>query len=146
MNNEEILADFLSKDAARIKFASGKVLQKVITDKEMIESLVSYLTEIRNAVRDIDYGGGFLKNQRYVEKALMVIAESKWKDCLCEYAFADYGQSVESLQEYGFELLSKAQDGFVTRGVVECPQCHQRYEAEEEFTGWHMTSSRHRAI
>jgi len=143
---EEILEDFLSKDARRIWSASGKVLNSVITDREDIEALFPHLGEIRSATSGIDFGGAFLPNKRYLDKALMVIKASKSSECLCKYAFTDYGQSVESLENVGFILLSKKTENFVTMGEVECSRCHQRYIAEEEFTGWHMTSSRHRKV
>lgn len=143
---EEILEDFLSKDARRIWSASGEVLNSVITNRDDIEALFPHLSEIRNATSGIDYGGAFLSNKRYLDKALEVIKESKGSGCLCEYAFTDYGQSVESLKNVGFILLSKKTENFITTGEVECSRCHQRYIAEEEFTGWHMTSSRHRKV
>ena len=143
MTKEEILEGFLSGDPHKIWSASGDVKLSVITDKKVIEDLSPHLAEIKKATRNIDYGGAFVSNQRHIDKALTIIEKSKWQECLCKYAFTDYGQSVESLENYGFILLSKEVDGFVTRGVVECPRCHQRYIAEEEFTGWHMTSSRH---
>lgn len=143
MTKEDILKEFLSGDSHKIWSASGMVIKSVITDRDVIEALVPYLDEIKKATRNIDYGGAFRPNQRYINKALTVIEKSKGKECLCEYAFTDYGQSVDSLKNFGFVILSEEKDGFVVRGEVECPKCRQRYIAEEEFTGWHMTSSRH---
>lgn len=145
---EEVLQGFLSKDAGRVLKSAGEVTGAVITDREFIEELSPHLNEIRKATQGLNYGGGFLRNQRYVEKALEIISKSRGRECLCEYAFTDYGQSVEALEERGFIVLSKRVDRkkFTTIGEIECPGCHQRYIAEEEFTGGHMTSSRHRKV
>lgn len=52
MTKEEILQGFLSKDAHKIWSVSSKVIHSVITNRELIESLVPHLTEIKQATRN----------------------------------------------------------------------------------------------
>lgn len=148
MNKDEVLQGFLSKDTKLVLKSVGEVTCSVIRNRELLEELYLHLAEIKKATRGLDYGGVFLPNQRHVDEALEIISKSRGKECLCEYAFSEYGQGIEDLQQKGFILLSKKVDRekFTTIVEIECPRCHQRYIAEEEFTGWHMTTSRHRKI
>ena len=148
MQNEDVLQGFLSKDANRVLVASNEVRKSIITNRGMIEALFPYIDEIEAATCNLSYGGTIMPNWRFVHKALMIIRDSRKKACLCEYAFEDYGQSVKMLGNYGFKILSERveREKYTTIGEIECPLCHQRYIAEEEFTGWHMTTSRHRKV
>lgn len=146
MSSEEILAGFLSKDAHKIIASSHAIIHSVITDRNRIKALHPYLDDIKEATQGISYGGAILPNQRFVDKALKVIEDSMKPDCLCEYSFDDFGQSVQMLKKVGFVVHSEKTENYITTGVIECPNCHQRYIVEEEFTGWHVTSSRHRAL
>ena len=146
MSSEEILQGFLSKDTHKVVASSHEVIHSVITDRSLIEALYPHLGEIKKATQGMSYGGSILPNQRFVDKALKVIEDSRKPDCLCKYSFDDFGQSVQMLEKVGFEIHSEKTENYVTTGEIECPLCHQRYIVEEEFTGWHVTSSRHRAI
>lgn len=141
---DEVLEGFLSKNADKVLKSSREVIRAVITNREMIESLVEDLDKIEEATRGLNYGGLLLPNRRFVDKALMIIRGSKENRCLCDFAFEDVGQSVKSLERnYGFILLSEETKGYINAGKIECPKCNQRYVVEEEDTGWHATSSRH---
>lgn len=146
MSKEEVLQGFLSKDARKVLTASHEVIHSVITDRERIESLVPHLDLIKEQVQGLSYGGAILPNQRFVDKALTVIKESKGSKCLCEYAFDGFGQCAQMMEKYGFVLLSEKTEGYINKGEIECPKCHQRYIVEEEFTGWHVTSTRYRRV
>lgn len=62
------------------------------------------------------------------------------------YAFDDFGQRAKTMVKYGFVLLSEGTEGYINTGEIECPRCHQKYIVEEEFSGGHITNSRHRKI
>ncbi len=146
MSKEEVLQGYLSKDAHRVLKASHEVIHSVIKDRDMIESLVPYLEKIQEATQNLSYGGTVLPNQRFVDKALKIIWDSKENQCLCEYAFDGFGQCAKFMEKYGFVLLEEKTEGYVNTGKIECPKCHQRYIVEEEFTGWHVTSTRYRRV
>ena len=146
MSKEEVLQGFLSKDAHKVLAASHEVIHSVINERELIEALVPHLDLIQERIQGLSYGGAILPNQRFVDKALTVISESKESKCLCEYAFDGFGQYAKLMEKYGFILLSEKTEGYVNRGEIECPKCHQRYIVEEEFTGWHVTSTRYRRV
>lgn len=146
MSKEEVLENFLSGDARKVLNACHAVIHSVVTDREMIESLVPHLSRIKEATKQLNYGGGFAPNQRFVDKALKVIDNSRREKCLCEYSFDKYGQRAEFFVQRGFVLLWEKTEGFVNTGEIECSRCHQRYIVEEEFTGWHMTSTRYKKV
>ncbi len=147
MSGEEMLQGFFSGDASRILKACHAVNHAAISDRETIEAVAVYLDEIREVVKGKSYGGAVLPNQRFVDRAVTIIEESKRPTCLCKYVFDGFAQCAASLERsYGFILESEETKGFVNSGIIRCPRCGQRYLVEEEFTGWHMTSTRHRPI
>lgn len=58
MNKDGILQGFLSKDPKRILSSAGEINSSVITNRGLIEELYPHLPQIREAVREVDCGGG----------------------------------------------------------------------------------------
>ncbi len=146
LNNQQILLDMLSGDEKRILHASHTVIHSGITNRKLLMELHPHLSDIKEKTRSLKYGGSLMPNDRFVEKAIRMIDESVGNKCLCEYLFDFIGQNGKSMVRYGFVLLEENMEGYIDRSIIECSSCHQRYEVEEEYTGWHATITRRKKI
>ena len=146
ISKEQIISDMLSGDAERILHASHTVIHSAITNRKLIMNLFPYLSEIKKKTNNLQYGGAILPNKRFVEKAIQMIGDSIEEKCLCEYLFDGFGQNGKSMERVGFVLLEETTDNYINRSIIECPVCHQRYEVEDEYTGWHINTTRYKKI
>ena len=148
LNIEQMIADLLSGDEKRILDASHTIIHSGILNRKLINELYPYLSEIKEKTSNLHYGGTILPNSRFVEKAIRMIEDSVGDKCLCEYLFDGFGQNGKSMVKYGFVLLEENidRDNYINRSIIECSGCRQQYQVEEEYTGWHITTTRHRAI
>ena len=145
---ESMLPDMLSGDEKRILSASHTVIYSAIKNRRLINELHPYLSEIKEKTRNLNYGGTMLPNKRFVEKAIRMIEDSVGDKCLCEYLFDGFGQNGKNMVQYGFVLLEENTDvdNYIHRSIVECSNCHKKYEVEEEYTGWYITTTRYKVI
>ena len=146
LNNQQILLDMLSGDEKRILHASHTVINSGITNRKLLMELHPQLSDIKEKTRSLTDGGSLMPNDRFVEKAIRMIDESVGNKCLCEDLLDFFGQNGKSMVRYGFVLLEENMEGYIHRSIIECSSCHQRYEVEEEHTGWHATTTRCKKI
>lgn len=140
---KKILDAFYSKDPDKILSASHIIIQSVITNRPLIESLIPHIDKINQLTEELSYGGAILPNSRFVRNAIHIIDESKNEACLCELAFTSFGSSPQSIVDsFGFTIKEPIKsEGFTRFAIVECPVCHSIYKVCEEYTGGHTTNT-----
>ena len=150
MSTEELLKGLMSDDSDEILETAYKINRMVSSNNEQLVELAQHLPQIEENIKGKDFGGVIMSNDRFVYRAIdMIKAAKEGGKCRCEKVFEPFAQNAEYLaSSYGFILVKKSESvsQYVMRGEIECPNCGARYEVEEEYTGWHMTSSRHKRI
>lgn len=151
MTGEEIKKNLLSDDASTILHTAHDILYMSTMNVKERESVLNdaylCLDEIKEHVKDMEFGGAILPNKRFVYRALSLIEQSKDGQCKCMLAFDGYGQDESTMQEcYGFRICFHELDGYIERSIIQCPCCKTFYEIENEYTGWHVNTFRHRKI
>lgn len=148
-DGEILKKQLLSSDPDVIRSASfavsNSVLKPVAERKAYLAPAYSNIELIKGNTKDIQLGGMFASNSRFLSRAIRIIEGNESDECFCRLLIDEFGSSANGLARQGFILVEKDKplEQYTTRGVVECPVCHMRYEIVEEYTGWHIPTRIH---
>jgi hypothetical protein len=141
LDGETIKQNLLSGDKCLVLSTAhaiiGLATAPIKKRKDLLKPSFDALDEIRKSAIDIDLGGVFLSNSRYLKQALDIIMQNEHDGCACHLAFDQHNDDYTE-----FELVEPYKksetDEYCYIGVVECPVCHQRYRIYKTITGWHI--------
>jgi len=125
-----LLADFLSRDTARILPAAWAVLFS--REPAELDPLVPAVDRIRSSVRRVDLGGLIRPNAGNVEAALRKLEDYAEGACWCQ-AYTRLDQfDPEKEQDAGHvRILSTSEPGWSMTFDVECTVCGREFGVEQ---------------
>lgn len=134
----EIVENMLSKDSTKVWKASSEMIHSC-RNKEVIDPLIPYLSQMKAATKNLEIGGKLLSNQRIVHFAFQIIDFYKNShQCSChlypmsgEDTFFNPKKEEEKGNVKIIEIVKDKNDQFVEYYIVECTTCHQRYKIIE---------------
>ena len=148
MTTQEIIKKITSLDTHKVWESAGEII-KLGQDRSKIEPLIEHLPEIKDATANLDMGGAFAPNQRFIDFAITTIEFHKdRKDCPCALYTEKYKLTNDvykrELQYESFNPNKEAEKGnikiedttlidnnWIDYYMVECTKCHTQFKVEE---------------
>jgi hypothetical protein len=143
---KEILDDIFSEDSHRIWKASCEIVSLSQDRNRMIE-FVPHLNKIKRKTKNVDLGGAFAPNNRFLNKAINAIEFHKRSEgsCSCCLLGEDSNPKDEEINENMVILEKYYMEGsnYIDYYIVECKLCGKKYRVEEReyhYTWWKWVS------
>jgi hypothetical protein len=148
MTTEEIVEHITSRDAHKVWGSACAIIESG-QDHQKVEPLVKYLPLIKEATNNLNMGGGFAPNQRFVDFAIKTIEfHTNKTTCSCALFVEKYKLTNDVVErEIQYECFSPAKevekgnikildtvlmDGkWIDYYVIECVKCSTRFKVEE---------------
>ncbi len=156
MKQEEVIDYFTSRDEHKIRVSACEIIYSG-QNHEKIKHLIEFLPLIFEKTKDLNLGGGFATNQRFVDFAIKTIEYHKIeKECYCGLYVEKYFSSNDVVkrelqyecfdprneQEKGNIEINKTirmEYGWIDYYEVKCKKCNKKYKVEERdghYTFW----------
>ena len=135
MTIEQIISDFISKDISRIKTAACEIIS-FSQDKEKILELKNYRQLINDKTTELEMGGAFAPNKRFVDYALKIIDfHITNKECSCalysNFKYECNNPNVEAeKRNITIDNIIKI-DNWVDYYESTCIKCEQKFKTFE---------------
>jgi len=148
MTATKILANLISKDTRKVWEAACAIIA-MGQDYAKIEPFIPHLTLIAQATANLDMGGAFVPNQRFVDFALKTIEFHRdHNSCACALYTAKYtsniGGTKRALQYESFNPNKEVKNGnvkiidrvylsgnWIAYYLVSCLKCTQQFRVDE---------------
>lgn len=134
----EILNDILSRDSQKV-WSSSNTIIKMSQDNKRIKEFIPHLGEIKAKTANLDMGGLFAGNDRFVKKVIRILEHYKnEQECSCCLFDGDDNPTDYETIDIKEEVRVK-DNNCLDHYVVECKKCKQKfnvYEREYHFSWW----------
>jgi hypothetical protein len=142
MNTDEILENITSRDTHKVWLACCEIIE-LGQEPEAIVPLTSHLSEILSATNNLDMGGKFYPNKRYVDLALRTINFHACQfGCPCAlYVGQNSDPKNEEIKGY-VKIIESVCSGnsWADFYRIYCNRCGQKFivrQDEYHFPSWH---------
>ena len=139
MNTQQILEYITSRDSHKVWEASCAIIH-ISQDKDQILPLVPHLATIKQKTKDLNMGGGFAPNQRFITQAISAIEfHMKSKKCSCCLYLENAANPNKELDFITIQETVRIENKWVDYYLVICKKCRQKYkvlEREGHFMWW----------
>ncbi len=148
MTIEEILQDIISRDTHKVWGASCEIISNA-HNYEKIKPLVNHLPLIKEKTINLNMGGAFAPNQRFIDFAIKIIEFYKeQKECPCSLYTEKYKLTNDvvdrELQHESFNPKKEEEKGnvriintvlinekWIDYYLVECLKCQTQFKVKE---------------
>lgn len=159
MNTRKIINDLTSKDSQRIRESGLAVIQNS-QNENVIESLIPYLSQIKQSTAGLELGGAFAPNDRFYKFPIEIIEfyknrSSIWNrnpQCTCNLylskSYENYNPEKEAENE-AIELIVKLKGNWTQDYELKCLKCNERFYVSERhyhMIWWHWEILRYDLI
>ena len=146
MNTKEIIEEITSRDTHKVWSASCRIISES-QNREEINPLIPYLSEIKKKTKGLNMGGVFAANQRFVDFAIKVIEFHRDSGaCPCAL-YLEHGVDPNKEVVKGNVKINETVriDGkWVDYYTVSCEKCLEEYkviEREGHYMWWEWTNA-----
>ncbi|MCP4326189.1 MAG: hypothetical protein GY787_31000 [Alteromonadales bacterium] len=146
MNTVQIVEEITSRDTHKV-WSSSCYIISIGQDRESILPLVEFLPEIIKKTSNLDMGGAFAPNQRFIDFAVKTIEFHRDnKKCPC-CLYLDHGVDPKKELTKGNILITNITriDGkWVDFYNVDCAKCNDKYkviERESHYMWWEWSKA-----
>ena len=137
-NTRALLEEILSGDTHKV-WSSSCAIMKLSQNEECMKEIVPYLDEIQAKTTNLQMGGLFVPNDRFVKKVIRILEHYKEKkECSCCLLSQDDNPNNYETIEIKEKVYVK-DSNYIDYYVAECKKCNQKYkvyEREYHFTWW----------
>ena len=148
MTTEEIINDLISRNEHKVWKSACKIIDYGINHTK-VEPFIEFLPLIIKETKNLNLGGMFASNQRFVDFAIKTIEfHLEQKYCYCELYIEKYFLTNDVIKrELQYECFNpkneiekgniniletiKIQNKWVDYYLVECKKCLKKYKVEE---------------
>jgi len=155
MTTQEIIENISSRDIHKVWESACEII-KFGQDHLVIAPLIEYLPLIKNSTLNLDMGGAFAPNRRFVDFAIVTIEfHQSGKKCSCalftkkfkltkdpfnrKIAYESFNPNKE-FEKGNVKILDTVNmNNYVDYYLVECNKCATHYKVEEReghYTFW----------
>jgi hypothetical protein len=156
MTKEEVIDYFTSRDEHKIRVSSCEIIHNG-QNHEKIKHFIEFLPLILEKTKDLNLGGGFAPNQRFVDFAIKTIEYHKIeKECYCGLYVEKYFITNDVVKrELQYECFDPRNEhergnieinktirmeyGWIDYYEVKCKKCNKKYKVKERdghYTFW----------
>ena len=127
---DELLADLLSRDPARVWASACAVIQS--PDPAALSELAPHLPQIERRTVDLELGGAFFPNREHVQQAVRVLRAHRDGRCHCSvypaYLFYDPEKEAGAGR---IRILSHTPPDWNMTYRCRCAGCGNEYDVEQ---------------
>ena len=138
----ELIKQIETRDIQKIRGATWEIITRK-AERDLILQLVPFISNIQNAIHDLEMGGAFAPNKRFVDYALRVIEHHRDKNtcpCILNMQMECINPKEEEKRGNARFYAETVMDGvYVDYYSVECVHCNQKFkviEREYHYTWW----------
>ena len=136
----EIIEGMTSRDTDKVWLYSNRIISK-FQNREEIQALIPFLSDIKKKTEGLEMGGGFFPNQRFIDHAIKVIEFHRdSSECPCSLYM---GHSFDPRDEVakGYIKINEIvpSEGWPEYYMVACEKCTEEYKVkmfDAHFTSW----------
>ena len=141
MKTKEILEEITSRDTHKVWRSSCHIIS-ISQNNDEIKPLLKHIDEIKSKTKDLDMGGAFAPNQRFIDSAIKVLEfHENLKQCPCFLLLGLGRDPNKEVEQHSVKIINITymEDSWVDFYNVACEKCSTKYkviEREAHFKWW----------